>query len=92
MTSPTAEDEPSATGSLSTDAQSPTYLPDHGPLLTGPGPSGLGELHLAALALAEDADLLIHDAHFTAAELGSFVHYGHSAIEYAVELTEYANV
>jgi len=66
------------------------YLPDHCPLAVGPGPSGVGELHAAALALAQGVDLLIHDAQFTAAELDSVPHFGHSAIEYAVQLAEHA--
>ena len=42
------------------------YLPDHGPTALGPGDDGLGALHPAALALASGADLLIHDAQYTA--------------------------
>jgi ribonuclease BN (tRNA processing enzyme) len=62
------------------------YLPDHAPWLLGPGPDGLGELHPAALCLATDADLLVHDAQLTAAELPTARSFGHSAAEYAVAL------
>src|ERR1700682_5355714 len=40
------------------------YLSDHCPTLLGPGPEGLGELHEAALSLASNCDLLIHDAQY----------------------------
>ena len=62
------------------------YLPDHRPLAMGPGPEGLGAYHAAALALAEGADLLIHDAQHTAAEMPALAYLGHSAVEYAVGL------
>ena len=62
------------------------YLSDHGPIALGPGPDGWGPYHEAALALADGVDLLIHDAQYTrrgAARAGRF---GHSAVEYAVQL------
>jgi ribonuclease BN (tRNA processing enzyme) len=62
------------------------YLPDHMPLSAGPGPDGLGAYHDAALELAAGADLLIHDAQHTAAELPDKAYLGHSAVEYAVGL------
>ena len=62
------------------------YLPDHHPLSAGPGPTGFGEYHEAAVALAEGVDLLIHDAQYTADEFPARAHFGHSAIEYAVGL------
>jgi len=66
------------------------YLPDHSPLGCGPGEDGLGAYHPAALALAAEVDLLIHDAQHTAAELPSRAYLGHSAIEYALGLGEAA--
>ena len=45
------------------------YLSDHGPSALGPGPDGWGPYHDAALALAADVDVLVHDAQHTAAEL-----------------------
>ena len=38
------------------------YLPDHCPTALGPGEDGWGEYHPAALELARDADVLLHDA------------------------------
>jgi len=62
------------------------YLPDHCPTVLGPGRDGLGEMHPAALALADGADVLIHDAQLRAHELAELASYGHAAAEYAVEL------
>lgn len=62
------------------------YLPDHGPVALGPGPDGLGERHPAALALASGADALVHDAQHTMAEFPAMSGFGHSAIDYAVDL------
>lgn len=62
------------------------YLSDHHPLALGSGPSGLGELHPAAMALAKDVDLLIHDAQYTVEELPALAHFGHSCPEYAISL------
>ena len=49
------------------------YLPDH--LSAGSGPR-----HAAAVALARDADLLIHDAQFVAGEEQLAADYGHATI------------
>jgi phosphoribosyl 1,2-cyclic phosphodiesterase len=62
------------------------YLPDHCPTLLGPGPDGWGEYHAEALALAEGADLLIHDASLLPAELPAEASFGHAAADYAVGL------
>ncbi len=53
---------------------------------SGPGPDGLGEYHEAALQLARDVDLLIHDAHLRAEEVEAEGSFGHAAAEYAVRL------
>lgn len=66
------------------------YMSDHGPIGLGPGPEGFGEYHAAALELAADADVLIHDAQCTAAELDERGGLGHSAAEYAVGLAHRA--
>lgn len=66
------------------------YFSDHHPLAHGRGPAGLGELHGAAVELAADVDLLIHDAQFTADELPSLGYLGHSCAEYAIDLAEAA--
>ncbi len=68
------------------------YLSDHCPFSLGPGPDGFGPYHEAALALATGADVLIHDAQYTAAEFPARCTWGHSAIDYAVCLAEVAKV
>jgi len=67
-----------------------TYMPDHCPTALGPGPEGWGEYHEAALDLARDADLLVHDAHFVAEELATGAAFGHAAADYAVGLARHA--
>ena len=62
------------------------YLSDHDPCVLGPGEDGLGALHEAALALADGVDLLVHDAHITAAEVPRLGFLGHACGEYALEL------
>jgi phosphoribosyl 1,2-cyclic phosphodiesterase len=62
------------------------YLPDHCPTDLGPGPAGLGVYHDAALELADGADVLMHDAFWTAEELDLARTFGHAAAEYAVGL------
>ncbi|MBA3280018.1 MAG: MBL fold metallo-hydrolase [Geodermatophilaceae bacterium] len=66
------------------------YLSDHHPFGLGPGPDGFGPYHEAALALATDVDVLIHDSQYTAAEFPERHNWGHSAIDYAVGLAEAA--
>ncbi len=66
------------------------YLSDHAPANLGPGPEGFGGYHAAALELARDVDVLIHDAQYTAAEFEARAGWGHSAIDYAVGLAKAA--
>ncbi|HTZ64130.1 MAG TPA: MBL fold metallo-hydrolase [Solirubrobacteraceae bacterium] len=66
------------------------YIPDHCPTLLGPGEDGFGEYHAAAIELARDADVLIHDAHLFPEELAAEAAYGHSVADYAVELGRHA--
>ncbi len=66
------------------------YLSDHHPYALGPGPDGFGPYHEAALALAKDVDVLIHDAQYTAAEFPARRTWGHSTVDYAVGLAEAA--
>ena len=66
------------------------YMPDHNPISLGPGPDGTGVYHDAAMALARDADLVVHDSQHTAAELPRLGFLGHSAVEYTVTLAERA--
>ncbi len=68
------------------------YLSDHHPFSVGPGPTGFGEYHAAVCALVEGADVLIHDAQYTAEEFGERAHFGHSTIDYAVGLAEHCAV
>jgi ribonuclease BN (tRNA processing enzyme) len=68
------------------------YLSDHWPISLGPGPDGLGEYHPEVLELCAGADVLLHDAQYTAQELPARADFGHSAIEYAVGLAERASV
>jgi phosphoribosyl 1,2-cyclic phosphodiesterase len=62
------------------------YVPDHCPTAYGPGPDGWGDYHPAALELAHDADVLIHDAHLLGSELRRKASFGHAAADYAVAL------
>jgi len=62
------------------------YLSDHCPTAFGPGPDGLGEYHEAALALARECDLLVHDAQYLDEELARRASFGHAAAGYAVGL------
>ena len=67
-----------------------TYMPDHCPTLCGPGPEGWGEYHPAALDLARDTDLLIHDAFLLPAEVPELAAFGHAAADYAIGLGQRA--
>ena len=68
------------------------YLSDHGPIAMGPGPDGWGPYHDAAMELVAGVDVLLHDAEYTEAELATRPHFGHSCIEYALELAERGGV
>ncbi len=71
---------------ISDSRSSMTYMSDHGPAGLGPGLDGLGEYHDAALKLASNTDLLIHDAQHADDELSDKTYLGHSAGGYAVQL------
>ena len=66
------------------------YLSDHAPHVLGDGDDGLGALHPAALELARDVDVLIHDAQFLAAQFPAVTFLGHSSVEYVVALARAA--
>jgi len=68
------------------------YASDHGPLALGPGEDGHGPIHDAIVELARDADVLIHDAQFVAAELAVAEAYGHATVDYCYRLAEKAGV
>jgi phosphoribosyl 1,2-cyclic phosphodiesterase len=59
------------------------YLPDHEPAL-GAQLETLEEEWISGLALARDADLLIHDAHYTDAEYPDHLGWGHSSLSDAL--------
>jgi ribonuclease BN (tRNA processing enzyme) len=67
-----------------------TYMPDHCPTELGCGEDGFGEYHPAAIELARDADLLLHDALLFPEELAAEADFGHAVGEYAVELARRA--
>jgi len=71
---------------VSDGTSSVAYLSDHHPLALGAGSQGTGELHPAALALARDVDVLVHDAQYCLDELQDLAHLGHSCPEYAIAL------
>ena len=62
------------------------YMPDHNPTAFGPGEAGFGEYHPAALELARDVDLLVHDAQLLPQELDAEGDFGHAVADYAVGL------
>lgn len=68
------------------------YLSDHSPHDLGPGIDGFGELHPAAVDLAQDVDLLIHDAQYTPAELAARIDWGHAAAPYCLTLAKHCSV
>ncbi|MCW3019259.1 MAG: hypothetical protein JWN10_1567 [Solirubrobacterales bacterium] len=67
-----------------------TYMPDHCPTTLGPGEHGFGEYHAAAIELAHDADVLVHDAQLLPEELAAEADFGHSVADYSVELARLA--
>ncbi|MDQ1541851.1 MAG: hypothetical protein QOH29_2577 [Actinomycetota bacterium] len=71
---------------IADDSGSLAYLSDHFPLGAGPGPDGLGAHHDAAVDLARDVDVLVHDAQFLAAQFPGVAYLGHASIEYAISL------
>ncbi len=75
---------------VSDATSSVAYLSDHCPTALGPGPDGLGEYHDAAVTLARDCDLLIHDAQYLDEELPTRASFGHSSSGYAVHLAQHA--
>jgi ribonuclease BN (tRNA processing enzyme) len=62
------------------------FIPDHCPTALGPGDDGFGALHPAVLELADQADVLIHDAQLLPSELPEAA-FGHAVANYAVTLT-----
>jgi phosphoribosyl 1,2-cyclic phosphodiesterase/CheY-like chemotaxis protein len=79
---------------LEADGVTVVYACDHEPysrdLASGRGEIGGQDLRHAEFL--KDADLLIHDAQYTAAEYPSKVGWGHSSVEYVVKLARHAGV
>jgi phosphoribosyl 1,2-cyclic phosphodiesterase/DNA-binding response OmpR family regulator len=79
---------------LQADGATVVYCCDHEPhdpaLASGLGPLSGQDLHHAAFI--EGADLVIHDAQYTALEFPAKLGWGHSSVEYAVRLCEEAGV
>jgi phosphoribosyl 1,2-cyclic phosphodiesterase len=71
---------------ISDERATVTYMPDHCPTALGPGEDGFGAYHPAALELARDTDLLIHDAQIFPPELATDASFGHAVADYGVEL------
>jgi phosphoribosyl 1,2-cyclic phosphodiesterase len=67
-----------------------TYMPDHSPTSVGPGEDGFGEYHAAAVELAEDADVLVHDAQLFPEDFAAEGSFGHSVADYSVGLAKRA--
>jgi phosphoribosyl 1,2-cyclic phosphodiesterase len=67
-----------------------TYMPDHCPTTLGPGEDGFGEYHPAAIELASNVDVLVHDAQLLPEELAAEADFGHAVADYAVALAKRA--
>lgn len=74
-----------ATGSLA-------YLADHHPASLGCGEEGFGPYHEAAMTLAAEVDLLLHDAQYLPEEWPERGTFGHSTVGYAIGLGATARV
>ena len=66
------------------------YVPDHGPGCSHEHPDDF--VPDDVLGLCDGVDLLIHDAQHTVAEYPAKRHWGHSTIDYAVEVARRAGV
>jgi phosphoribosyl 1,2-cyclic phosphodiesterase len=71
---------------VSDATSSVAYLSDHSPTALGGGQLGHGALHPSALALADNVDVLVHDAQHLFSELAPVEYLGHACVEYAVDL------
>jgi phosphoribosyl 1,2-cyclic phosphodiesterase len=67
------------------------YLPDHEPSL-GIDLASLEPEWISGHAVARDADVLLHDAQYSATEYHSHVGWGHSSIDHAVAFALASNV
>jgi phosphoribosyl 1,2-cyclic phosphodiesterase len=69
-----------------------TYMPDHEPALSTTGHDHPTPAWTSGFDLANGADLLLHDAQYTAEEYEERVGWGHSRIDDAVDLAQMARV
>jgi phosphoribosyl 1,2-cyclic phosphodiesterase len=76
---------------VSDDHSTLTYMPDHYPSSLGLGEDGWGVYHPAAMELARDVDVLVHDSQLVAEEIEREAWFGHAAAEYSVGLATAAN-
>ncbi len=80
---------------LEADGASVVYASDHEPHSPGAGEGHAEQAEggdVAHIDFLRDADLVIHDAQYTAEEYPTKVGWGHSTIEYAVDMALAANV
>jgi phosphoribosyl 1,2-cyclic phosphodiesterase/DNA-binding response OmpR family regulator len=80
---------------LEADGATLVYASDHEPhgAAAGEGHAEAPETgDVAHIEFMRDADLVIHDAQYTAAEYSAKVGWGHSTVEYAVDMAIAANV
>lgn len=68
---------------IDTPTSSLAYLPDHEPALAGPIATRSRDW-ISGSSLAEDADLLLHDAQYFEDEYGERIGWGHSSVADAV--------
>ena len=76
---------------IETDGRCLSYLPDHEPAL-GPGRIPDDPRWTSGFALADGADVLIHDAQYTEGEYESRMGWGHSTLAHALDFAELAEV
>ena len=68
-----------------------TYSPDHEPALGWDGHFPLSKEWTSGFELARNADLLVHDAQYSADEYKTRIGWGHSTYEHALKFAELAN-
>jgi phosphoribosyl 1,2-cyclic phosphodiesterase len=76
---------------IEVDGATLVYSSDHEPSTSAPG-TGLDREDALHVGFVRDADLLIHDAQYLEEEYSEKVGWGHSTVEYAVDVAVTANV
>jgi phosphoribosyl 1,2-cyclic phosphodiesterase len=71
---------------VETSSSSLAYLPDHEPALAGPI-AGKSRDWISGASIAEDADVLVHDAQYSEDEYEERIGWGHSSVAAAVAFT-----